>query len=87
MHNATMNYRILTHEILHVLLLEEPAEGKVPFDPEHPDVQNANPEYIIYGDFRYDDPSCTVILSDYKWIRQSAQDFSVPFPENYDAFS
>jgi hypothetical protein len=83
MRNATMNYRILTHEMLHVLLLEEQSEEGVNLGGPSPTM-----EYMIYRDFRVDDPSCTVIVSDYKWIRQSAQDFfSVPLPANYDAFN
>lgn len=74
MRNAKMNYRVLTHEILHVLLLEESPHS-------------ATLEQVIYEHFRVDDPSCTVIVSDYKRIRQSAQDFSVTLPENYDAFN
>jgi hypothetical protein len=69
---STVGYRILTHEILHILL-------KVPPLPPEP-------EWVVYGTFPVDDLSYTVIVSDYKRIREAALEFHVEMPGDYDPF-
>jgi hypothetical protein len=69
---STIGYRVLTHEILHVLLKDYPPE----------------PEWVVYATFPVDDLSYKVIVSDYERIHQSAEsDYGSLLPEDYDAFS
>lgn len=65
--HSTISYRILTHEILHILLPSEP-------------------EWVVYGTFPVDDLSYTVIVTDYKRIRNAAEWFHVGMPGDYDPF-